>query len=73
VIVSPADGPLAREMFPKAVIETDAAITGGLVAESDGLRVTNTLDRRLAAAWPDLQTTVWNDVVDHHSRPQSVA
>lgn len=74
VAVSPADESLAREVFAgSAVVVTDATITGGLIAQSDGLRVTNTLDRRLAAAWPDLQPTVWNDVIDQQTRPQPVA
>ena len=73
VVVNPADGELAAESFPGSVVATDATIAGGLVAESDGLRVTNTLGRRLAAAWPDLQPRMMNDVIDTQRRPRSAA
>lgn len=45
---------LARKLFPKAEIEGDDTISGGLVAESaDGrIMVINTLEKRLERSWP---------------------
>ena len=56
VRVSPADAELAAHRFPGAAIETDPAISGGLEVACDEGRITvsNTLETRLAIAWPDL-------------------
>ena len=56
VRVNPADVVLAKQRFPDATIEADAAVSGGLeVAAEDGrVAVSNTLETRLAIAWPDL-------------------
>ena len=56
VRVNPADAVLAKQRFPDATIETDAGVSGGLeVAAEDGrVAVSNTLETRLAIAWPDL-------------------
>ena len=71
--VSPADVALARRLFPRCEIAADGAITGGLVAEADGLRVSNTFDTRLAAAWPQLHPAVMSDVLEHDRRAQPAA
>ena len=56
VRVNPADAMLARQRFPDAIVETDPSISGGMeVACEDGrIAVSNTLETRLAIAWPDL-------------------
>lgn len=56
VRVNPADAELAGGRFPGAAVETDPAISGGMgVACDEGrVAVSNTLETRLAIAWPDL-------------------
>jgi vacuolar-type H+-ATPase subunit E/Vma4 len=71
--VNPADAALARRLFPRCEIAADGAITGGLVAEADGLRVSNTFDTRLAAAWPQLIPAVMSDVLEHDRCAQPAA
>lgn len=71
--VNPADTALARRLFPRCEIAADDAITGGLVAEAAGLRVSNTFDTRLAAAWPHLIPAVMSDVLEHDRRAQPAA
>jgi vacuolar-type H+-ATPase subunit E/Vma4 len=73
VTVNPADVALARLHFPGCDIATDAAISGGVVAEDAALRVTNTFERRLAACWPELLPGVMTDVLDARQRAQPAA
>lgn len=56
VAVNPADEALARSRFPQARVSCDPSIHGGLdvATRDDRIRVSNTLDTRLATAWPDL-------------------
>ena len=56
VRVNPADADAAARRFPGAVVETDPGISGGMEVEcEDGrVRISNTLEARLEAAWPDL-------------------
>jgi len=56
VRVNPADVALAARHFPAAAVEVDPAISGGMDLEcEDGrIRVSNSLETRLATAWPDL-------------------
>ncbi len=56
VSVNPADADLAHTTFPHAEIASDPAIPGGMVLEGDAgrVRISNTLDTRLATAWPDI-------------------
>ena len=56
VRVNPADAELAARRFPDAAVEAEPAISGGLeVACDEGrIAVSNTLETRLAIAWPDL-------------------
>jgi vacuolar-type H+-ATPase subunit E/Vma4 len=73
VTVHPADVALARRQFPGCDVATDAAISGGLIAEDAMLRVTNTFERRLAARWPELLPGVMTDVLDAYQRSQPAA
>jgi vacuolar-type H+-ATPase subunit E/Vma4 len=73
VTVSPADVGLARLHFAGCDIATDAAISGGVIAEDAVLRVTNTFERRLAAGWPELLPGVMIDVLDARQRSQPAA
>ncbi|MGB5105018.1 MAG: V-type ATP synthase subunit E family protein, partial [Steroidobacteraceae bacterium] len=56
VRVNPADEQRARVLFPQAEIVGDAGISGGMTVEAEGgrIRVSNTLETRLDAAWPDV-------------------
>lgn len=56
VRVNPADAGLAARRFPGATVETDPAISGGMEVACDEGRVavSNSLETRLAIAWPDL-------------------
>jgi vacuolar-type H+-ATPase subunit E/Vma4 len=56
VQVNPADADLARSSFPAAQVVCDAAISGGMTVDAaEGrIQVSNTLDTRLAMAWPDI-------------------
>ena len=56
VRVNPADAILAQKRFPDAAIETDLGISSGMevVGEDGRIAVSNTLETRLAIAWPDL-------------------
>ena len=56
VRVNPDDVALARRCCPAAEVTGDPGISGGMELEcEDGrLRVSNTLETRLATAWPDL-------------------
>lgn len=54
--VNPTDESAVRRLFPKADVECEPTIAGGLCAEADGghISVDNTLEARLEMAWPDL-------------------
>lgn len=56
VSVNPADESLARARFSQAQIVCDEAIVGGMEvqAENGRIRISNTLETRLATAWPDI-------------------
>ncbi len=56
VRVNPADVAMAARQFPAATVEVDPAISGGmdLECEAGRIRVSNSLETRLATAWPDL-------------------
>ena len=56
VRVNPSEKGLAREQFPRAEVVGDEAIAGGMEvqAEEGRIRVSNTLETRLATAWPDM-------------------
>jgi vacuolar-type H+-ATPase subunit E/Vma4 len=75
VRVNPADAELAARRFPGAAVETDPAISGGMeVACDEGrIAVSNTLETRLAIAWPDLLPGLLADLTardrDHGTTP----
>lgn len=71
--VHPADTVLAQSRFGGRDIRADAGISGGVIAEDDALRVDNTFERRLAAAWPELLPAVMKDVLQLHQRSQPAA
>ena len=73
VVVNSADAPLARTRFGGRAVAVDDGIIGGVIAEDDCLRVNNTFERRLAAAWPELLPAVMTDVLDLHQRSQPAA
>lgn len=73
LVVNPADAPLARARFAGSDICADAGISGGVIAEDAALRVNNTFERRLAAAWPELLPAVMNDVLALHQCSHPVA
>ena len=64
ITVHPADRALAEHEFPKAAIDDDEALCGGLVATSaDGcIRIDNSLGCRLLRAWPDLLPQLLNEL-----------
>jgi vacuolar-type H+-ATPase subunit E/Vma4 len=56
VQVNPADVDRAHSSFPAAQVAGDAAISGGMTVDAaEGrIQVSNTLETRLAMAWPDI-------------------
>jgi len=56
VQVHPADATQARMRFPGAELVCDESVSGGLAVTAEGgrIRIANTLEARLDAAWPDL-------------------
>lgn len=73
VTVHPDDAALAHAQFPGADVLADAAITGGMVAADDELSVDNSLERRLAAAWPELVPAVMTVVLHLISHSHAAA
>lgn len=58
VSVHPEDLPAALDIFPEAHISEDASICAGFIArtQQNSVEVVNTLENRLARAWPALIT-----------------
>jgi vacuolar-type H+-ATPase subunit E/Vma4 len=75
VRVNPADEARARQRFPQATVESDARISGGLESETENgrVRVSNTLEARLATAWPDLLPGLIGSLVAESSDHQPPA
>ena len=72
VTVNRADRDLARQRFPRAEIVCDEAVTGGMEVEAEQgrIRVSNSLETRLATAWPDLLPALIQDVLaQSHGHP----
>jgi vacuolar-type H+-ATPase subunit E/Vma4 len=75
VRVNPADAELAARHFPGAAVEADPAISGGMEVACDEGRVavSNSLETRLATAWPDLLPGLLKDLAargrDHGATP----
>ena len=73
IVVNGADAALARTRFGGCAVAVDDSLIGGVVAEDDSLRVTNTFEGRLAAAWPELLPGVMTEVLDLAQRSQPAA
>ena len=75
VTVNPADRLIAGKLFPRTKVKTDPAIAGGIEAEADGgrVRVSNTLEARLEAAWPEVLPGLMTEVLEEvsHSEPRA--
>lgn len=69
--VHPDDLPLARQLFAAVEIAGDPRISGGLEAETvdGGLRVVNTLEKRLQRLWPQLLPELRKEVYALLDRP----
>jgi len=73
VTINPADQSLAQVCFPQAQVVCDPHIDGGMdvAAEEDRIRISNTLETRLEAAWPDLlpdlMRTIFQECDDSHA------
>lgn len=73
VTVNPDDVALARRFFPASEIATAASLGGGVIAEAGGLRVDNSFDARLSAAWPQIAPAVLHDVLQQGQCSQPAA
>lgn len=75
VRVNPSDRDRARKNFPGADVVCDNAITGGMEVEAEAgrIRVSNTLETRLATAWPDVLPGLIAKVLAESSSHQPVA
>jgi V/A-type H+/Na+-transporting ATPase subunit E len=62
VEVNSDDSDLAKKFFPDAGIVAGRNITGGMEAEEGGVRVTNTFEKRLERAWPQMLTGLITDI-----------
>ncbi len=64
VHVNPSDLAWAREFFPLAEVVADGDITGGVEAldRQGGLRVINTLEKRLERGWPLILPTIFAEL-----------
>lgn len=64
VKVSPADMKLAKRHFPKAEVETDDELVGGVEATGAGgdVRVVNTLEKRLERGWPEMLPGLFGEI-----------
>ena len=56
IIVNPLDVDRAARFFNKNIINTDASVSGGLIAVNTGgkIVVDNTFEKRLERKWPQL-------------------
>jgi vacuolar-type H+-ATPase subunit E/Vma4 len=65
VRVNPADEHVARHCFPQAAVKLEPSIAGGMEVDlGDGrISVSNTLETRLDAAWPELLPKLVSHVV----------
>jgi vacuolar-type H+-ATPase subunit E/Vma4 len=65
VIVNPADRDAAQRLFPHAEVVCNPAIAGGMDVEADAgrIRVSNTLESRLQAAWPEILPGLMTEIL----------
>jgi vacuolar-type H+-ATPase subunit E/Vma4 len=75
VRVNPADQDRARRNFPGADVACDAGISGGMEVEAEAgrIRVSNTLEARLATAWPDVLPGLIANILAESSSHQPAA
>jgi len=63
VKVNPQDRMLAETFFPNNEVVSDPAVTGGLeVTEKGGMRVVNTLEKRLERIWSEILPEMTDEV-----------
>ena len=62
--INPADAKIAGYLFPKARIEPDVGICGGMeaLAVEGRVQVVNTLEKRLERAWPELLPVLLEEI-----------
>ncbi|HXX53875.1 MAG TPA: V-type ATP synthase subunit E [Thermodesulfovibrionales bacterium] len=64
VKVNPEDKPIAQEFFPDTEVVSDSAVSGGLevTERGGGVRVVNTLDKRLERIWPEVLPGIMDEI-----------
>ena len=64
VRVNPEDEQLARQLFPQAQVTPDEHIAGGLevIGDKGGIRIVNTLEKRLERAWSTILPRIYSQV-----------
>jgi V/A-type H+-transporting ATPase subunit E len=64
VRVNPEDSGLAKKFFPDAEIIADSNVTGGMEVEAEGggVRIINTLEKRVERAWPLMLPLLMDDI-----------
>ncbi|HSP16561.1 MAG TPA: V-type ATP synthase subunit E [Thermoanaerobaculia bacterium] len=69
VRVHPADQSIALKLFPRAEVVCDPGIAGGMDVEVEQgrVRIINTLEARLQAAWPEILPALMKDVLEEMS------
>jgi V/A-type H+-transporting ATPase subunit E len=74
IAVSPADRDLATAFFSAGIIDPDPGICGGLVAITDGGRITvdNTFEKRLEKKWPHILPAIIEKIEKHYGESGSI-
>ena len=69
VTVNPADQSQAKKLFPQTEVVCDPAIAGGMDVETEEgrVRISNTLEARLEAAWPELLPGLMKEILEELS------
>jgi V/A-type H+-transporting ATPase subunit E len=63
VKVNPQDRQLAQSLFPEDEVTSEPAVTGGIEATGkEGIRVVNTLEKRLERIWPEILPEMTGEV-----------
>jgi V/A-type H+-transporting ATPase subunit E len=73
IVVSPADLDLAAAFFSAGIIDPDPRICGGLVAITDGGKITvdNTFEKRLEKKWPHILPAIIEKIEMHYGKSVS--